>query len=293
MVATKTSGSFDGSNLASCQAGLAQAFADAGYPTPFQNYTESTPYQLIYQFTNGTGTYANSFHRYSLLSTAATQIYFNNISAMTGWDATTRTGTNQGAFPTWNASNLATSSVAYTSYAHDGGDYGFTLLTVDTLDSVIWGFGFVKLKSPLAGFSENIIPSTFLASMMVGSSPNSVFTATNAQWNLISSGLQYGGDGIGVDPLVYNPIPYALKSPWSVNSTVKYTPLMNNSNGVSGYSLITPIPLYNAGAVTGTAHPDLCQGPLVGANAFGDRIVVSLGVEEYEHIAGALYLRVV
>lgn len=293
MVATKTQGSFNGSTLAGAQAGLAEMFAAAGYPTPLQNYTAGTPYELIYQFDNGTGTYASCFHRYSLNGVTAGTINFNNISVLTNWNTTTRTGTNGSAFPTWSpgGSSYITTSISYTAYADNNNKYGMVLFVPNSSTNIILGFGFVKVESRISGFTENICPSTFLLSFVGGSTISTNYAASTAQWTTIGSAVKFGNDANPVDPFAYNPITYTTRSHWTAGT--KSIPSVQSTNNLGGYNVFNPLIISNAGAVIGTAPTDLVQGPLIGTNNPGDRLIVTQGVEEYEHLGAALWVRMV
>jgi hypothetical protein len=295
MVATKTQGSFNGSTLAGAQAGLAEMFAAAGYPTPLQNYTAGTPYELIYQFDNGTGTYANCFHRFSLSSANATTIAFNNISVLTSWNTTTRTGANGSTFPAWSTSGVyTTASISYTAYADNNNKYGLVLFVPNSSTNIILGFGFIKVESRISGFTENICPSTFLLSFVggnIGAAITTAYTASTAQWTTIGSAVKFGNDANPVDPFAYNPITYTTRSHWTAGT--KSIPSVQSTNSLGGYNVFNPLIISNAGAVIGTAPTDLVQGPLIGTNNPGDRLIVTQGVEEYEHLGAALWVRMV
>lgn len=253
MAITVTTNSLITSTQLNLHNALKTIFAAAGYPTPYQEYTAASPYFLVYQFTNGTGTYATTYHVFSVTSTTL----YNHMVYNT-WDTNTRTGTGNYAAATTVGINNST--YTYLSFSDSSSLLGFALMYGT---SFAFTHGFIKVQNKPSWFTEDIAASTLMLS-------GSTTTFSGMTWQTYSS-IQKAGNVTYLD-------------------TIARRTELQQTNRLGNYSLVYPVLLSQGGTPIGLSPNYLAQG-VAFSSAPGDRVIVSAGAEEWRSIGGGLWLR--
>lgn len=255
MAITVTTNSLLISTQLSLHNALKTILAAAGYPTPYQEYTAASPYFLVYQFTNGTGTYATTYHVFSVVSTSAYSHMVYNT-----WDTNTRTGT--GNYTAAIGLTINNGAFTYLSFSDSSSLLGFALMYSTVF---VFAHGFIKVQNKPSWFTEDAAASTL---MLVGNTA----TFSGMTWQTYSS-IQRAGSGVYLDTIVKRAE-------------------LQQTNRSGNYSLAYPVLLGQGGTPVGLSPDYLAQG-VAFSSAPGDRIIVSAGVEEWRSVGGGLWLRTV
>lgn len=265
MTITVNSGSVAHSTQLTLHNMIKDVLAGAGYPTPIQEYTAGSPYFLVYEFTNGTGTYATTYHVFSVTNTSSfTHMVYNT------WNTGTRTGTGNYASPVAQLNAFSAGNYSWLSFSGSDSKLGFGAIWSGSF--LYFNHGYVKVQNKPAWFTENIATSTL---MLFGNN----ITPTTMYWRSYASN-QKAGTGVYPDTITqYN----------QPNVTLG---LIQSPNQSGNYSLVYPVMLTQGGVAIGTSPDYLAYGPNFNAVA-GDRIIVTPGTEEWRSINGGLWVRTV
>lgn len=243
---------------------IKDVLAGAGYPTPYQEYTAGSPYFLVYEFTNGTGTYATTYHVFSVTSSVTyTHMVYNT------WNTGSRAGTGNFTTPISLLTNLSVGNYNWISFSDSDSKLGFGLIFSGT--NLFFNHGYVKVQNKPAWFTENIASSTLMFC------PGNNFTPTTMYWRSYASSQKAGTGSYPDTNTLYN----------NLTTTMG---MIQSPNASGNYSIVYPIPLLQGGVAIGTSPTYFGYGPNLNA-APGERIIVTPGTEEWRSINGGLWIR--
>lgn len=221
MTVSTTTRNFNFTEINSFFTLLQAVFTSAGFPAPYQAYTTTEPYCLVYQFdTNNFLAFSNIYSGY-----AEANVYRT-------WNTGTRTGTgNSSASVPWNSS---TGIMTCRTLSENSGAIGIVALYDNSNTTMYNSFGFIKVTNKASYYT-----STYATNLILLSNTNEIYAAST--YKTYSTSDKFGS-------LAYPDI-------------ISKNNIALGSGTTGNLGLISPVLLYSGGYPIGTSDPKVVYSP--------------------------------